>query len=72
MDISQPSILLSSLFISLVGFAMIIYGRKADRPIFLLSGLAMSVFPFIVHSLIAMWAVAGLCGGGAYAASRVG
>lgn len=70
LDDMSGGFLVSSLIIGVVGFALIIYGKKAERFTWIIGGLLMSVFPYFVHSLLAMWAVAGLCMGGTYAASR--
>ena len=63
--------LFSSLLIGTVGLGMLVYGKKSDQPLCLLSGLVMCVFPYFVHSLILMWFMAGVFTIGTYGVSRV-
>lgn len=57
--------LFSSLLMGTVGFAMLIYGKKAERGWWFVGGLAMCVFPYMVHSVLLMWLGAGGCVAGA-------
>ena len=66
MDLDHPGLLLSSMLIGLLGFAVLIYGKKSGDVRSLVIGLAMCVFPYFVHSLLTMWlltaaGVGGLC-----------
>ncbi len=70
MDDMGSGFLISSLLIGSVGLGMLVYGKKSDQPLCLLSGLAMCVFPYFVHSLIVMWLVAGAFTIGTYGVSR--
>jgi hypothetical protein len=61
MDFSNPAIMISGLFIGIVGLALFMYGKKAMEPNCLGIGLAMCVYPYFVTSLVALWAIAGVC-----------
>ena len=41
-----------SLFISSIGLAYFMYGKKAPELSFLLFGVALMVYPYFVHNLI--------------------
>ena len=60
LDFDGPA-LFSSLLIGTIGFAMLIYGKKAERAWWFVGGLAMCVFPYMVHSIWLMWLGAGGC-----------
>jgi len=49
--------LLSSLMIGMAGMAFFLYGKKAQRFWPLLAGLAMSIYPFFVASVWALWGI---------------
>jgi hypothetical protein len=68
----DPGPLFSSLLIGTIGFGMLIYGKKAGRMWWLLFGLLMCVFPYVVHSVGLMWAGAGGCIAGAVVLERFG
>lgn len=66
MDLDNPGLLLSSLLIGLLGFSLLVYGKKSGNLRALGIGLAMCVFPYFVHSLALMWGltaagIGGLC-----------
>ena len=71
MDLSDPWILFSALFIGLVGLALFIYGKKAPDGAVLFAGIALSVLPMLAHTLLAMWGLAGLCCAGVVAYKRL-
>jgi hypothetical protein len=55
--------LISGFFISGVGFVFFNYGRKMGRPIHLITGLILMVFPYFVpHVLASIGIAAALCG----------
>lgn len=66
MDFSDPSLLVSGLVISMIGLAIFVYGKKAQRMKGIAVGLVMMVFPMFVHSLIWMWLISGVCVAGLY------
>lgn len=66
MDLSNPYLLVSGLLIGLVGMGLFMYGKKAQEPKCLGMGIAMCVFPYFVHSILLMWAIAALCMAGVY------
>ena len=49
--------LLSSLFISSIGFVLLSYGRKMSRPPQLIAGLLLVVYPYFVSSVLVIWLV---------------
>ncbi|MGB5695185.1 MAG: hypothetical protein WBM46_06005 [Polyangiales bacterium] len=46
--------LLLTLLVSSIGFVMFMYGRKQRRPLQVAGGIALLVFPFFVHGLLAI------------------
>jgi hypothetical protein len=58
MDFSLSN-LWSSLMISCLGMAFFMYGKKAQRPFPLIAGIAMSVYPFFIASLLLLWLTTG-------------
>ena len=66
MDFSSPGLLFSGFAISMVGLAVFIHGKKAEKVKNLLIGLAMMIFPMFVHSLLLMWVIAGACMAGVF------
>lgn len=71
MDLSDPSILFSSLFIGAIGAGLFIYGKKAERFKCIAIGILMCVYPYFVSSLLLMWAIAALCVAGAWFLPRL-
>jgi len=69
--LSNPALLLSGLFISLVGMALFMYGKKQGSLKCLVAGVALCGFPYFVTSLAVLWLVAGGCIGGLYLWARV-
>ena len=61
MDLSDPGLMISAFAISLFGLALFIHGKKMDKFRNLGIGLAMMVFPMMVHSLLWLWLIAGVC-----------
>ena len=50
----------------MVGLAIFVYGKKAEKPMGLAIGLVMMVFPMFVPSLLWLWLLAGACLAGLY------
>lgn len=71
MDLSDPNLLISSLIIGAIGMGMFIYGKKSQEMKTLGLGIAMCVYPYFIHSLLLMWAIAGVCMVGAYMLPRM-
>ena len=61
MDFADPGILFSVFAISMIGLALFVHGKKMDKFRNLGIGLAMMVFPMMVHSLLWLWLIAGAC-----------
>lgn len=57
MDFGNPAAIVSAMFIGLVGMALFMYGRKQESPRALLAGAAMCVYPCVITSVLAMWAI---------------
>ena len=71
MDLDANS-LLTSLFVSSVGFVLLTYGRKMGRPPHLLVGLVLLVYPYFVGGPLTMLAIAAALIGGLWLAVRLG
>lgn len=69
MDLSAGA-LFSSLVIGLMGFGLMMYGKKSERIAPFVGGAAMCVFPYFVHSLILTWLGAGACLAGTWALNK--
>ena len=54
MDFSSSG-LFSSLLISSLGAGLLIYGKKAEKPLYLGIGLAMCVYPYFITSPLILW-----------------
>jgi len=71
MDLASPWLMLSSLFISLAGSAIFLYGKKQQSLRFLGTGLVMCVFPYFVTSMPGLWGTEALIVGGLYGWGRL-
>jgi hypothetical protein len=56
MDLSFGS-LFSNIIISCLGMALLMYGKKAQRPVPLFCGLAMCIYPYFIPSVLVMWII---------------
>lgn len=62
LDLS-PGILFSGLFLSCIGFAMFMVGKRSGEPVTLLGGIAVGALPMMIHALLPLWlASAGVLG----------
>ena len=64
--------LVVSMFISLVGFALFMYGKKQKRAPQLLVGIVLMAYPYFVDSLWIHAVVLALLGTGTWLALRAG
>ena len=64
--------LLLGAFISLIGLALFMYGRKEMRIPHIVAGLVLMVYPYFVGSLVLELVIAAVAIGGLAFASRVG
>ncbi len=64
--------LLLGAFISLIGVALLMYGRKEVRVPHIVAGLVLMVYPYFVGSLVLELVIAVIVIGGLAFASRVG
>ena len=71
MDLDVSSIA-AGFVVSSVGFVLFSYGRKMSRPPHVIIGIIMMVFPYVVPSVIAMFAIGALLCGLLYMATRAG
>jgi len=56
----DPNYLLLTLLVSSIGFVMFMYGRKQRRALQIAGGIALLVFPYFVHGLLAISVITGL------------
>ncbi|MEZ6235545.1 MAG: hypothetical protein R3B68_15270 [Phycisphaerales bacterium] len=66
MDLSNPVALMSGLVIGGLGAAMFIFGTKQQRLMPVLGGVALSVLPMVVTSMLLLWGLTAACLGGVY------
>lgn len=66
MDFDNPALLLSGVFLGMIGFVMFMYGRKEPDLRYLAAGIVLSAIPMFAHSLLVMWGLAGACGAGLF------
>ena len=64
--------LIVAMFVSLVGFALFVYGKRQNRGPQLVVGIALMVYPYFVSSWWAHGLVLGLLGAGTWLALRAG
>ena len=72
MNLGDPMVLVSVLFIGLVGMALFIYGKKESNLRCQAVGAVLCVYPYFVSSLLVLWLIAAVCVGVLALASRVG
>lgn len=58
-------------FVGLLGMALFIYGKKAERPAILVAGLAMCVLPMVASGVLAQLGLAAVCVVGGVGLGRV-
>lgn len=68
----DPGSLIAGLVVSGVGFVFFSYGRKMGRAPHVITGIIMMVFPYVVPSVLAMFAIGALLCGLLYMATRAG
>ena len=61
MDLDNPAVLFSGKLIATIGHGLFIYGRKAPDTRSLVAGIALSVLPFMAHSMLALWGITSIC-----------
>lgn len=72
MDFSNPWAIVSGLFISLIGTALFIHGKKQADFRTLVAGVALCALPCVVGSLLVEWLACGGCLAGLWAWIRYG
>ncbi len=70
MDFGSPASLISGMLIGALGTAFFLYGKKQEKPLTLLTGIALCAFPMFVASVMMMWLITAGCVGGLYVASK--
>lgn len=70
MSLDNPWAILSGLLIGLIGMGLMMYGKKAESPAPIVTGLVLCVAPYFIASLLVTWLLTGACLGGLYAVSR--
>ena len=63
--------LLLALFVGSIGFVMFMYGKKQERPLQVVGGLVLLVFPYFVHSLLWISVITALVLVGVWAGVRM-
>ena len=58
MELFEPGPLIASFLIGTVGFALLLYGKRTSRFLFIFSGLALMLYPYFVPNLPIMVGVA--------------
>jgi len=71
-DLDHPGVLISGGFISLVGTALFIYGKKQGNIKTLATGAAYVILPMLVTSMLALWGIFGAGLGALWWFSREG
>ncbi len=61
MDLGNPALLISGLFIGVVGAAVFMYGKKQCNLRCLAVGAALCIYPYFVSSLLLLWRIAAGC-----------
>jgi hypothetical protein len=64
--------ILASLFIGLVGFGILVYGKRQSRVPHMAVGLVLLIYPYFVSNLALMGAIALALVGGLWLAVRLG
>lgn len=66
----DTGLLLSAMLIGTVGLGLFLFGKKSENIGCLALGLALMVYPYFVHSILAMWLIAAGVIAAAYAWRR--
>ena len=66
------TVLLAQLFVGLVGFALLVYGRKQARAPQLICGILLSIFPYFVPGALPVLGIAAVLVGLMALAVRLG
>jgi hypothetical protein len=69
---SNVNVFLLGGFISLIGMALLIYGRKATRVPHIVVGLTLMVYPYFIGSLVLTTVIAVVLVSGLAVVSRLG
>jgi len=58
MDLGDTGLLISGLIIGTLGMAAFIYGKRTQRLKWMGIGLALTIAPWFVHSIVLVWVLA--------------
>jgi hypothetical protein len=64
--------LVSSLLVSSVGFVLLSYGRKMNRPPHALAGLTLLIYPYFIENAVIMFGIAAAILAALWLAARLG
>jgi membrane associated rhomboid family serine protease len=64
MELSSPASLFSGIIVGVLGTAMLIFGKRQQRLLPMLGGVALGVLPMMVASVALLWTLAAVCLGG--------
>ena len=68
----DPTWLFLSLIPSGIGVVLFVYGKKQDRGIYMIAGIAFSIYPYFTSSSLVMMAVGMVFGTALWLAVRAG
>lgn len=71
MELNIPSLVLSLIFSS-IGLGYFLYGKRQQQFVFLLVGLALMIYPYIVSGTATITAVGLVLSAGPFVARRMG
>ena len=69
---SNPWLLFSGMTIGMVGMGLLMYGKKAEDLRAVFGGLALSIVPFVGHSMLALWGMTAACCAGLWLWNKAG
>ncbi|MFG0246001.1 MAG: hypothetical protein ACF8MF_08140 [Phycisphaerales bacterium JB052] len=72
MELDNPAVLFSGILIGAAGMGFFISGKRNASPRAQLAGVALSIIPFVGHSLQALRGATGLCASVLYVSGRRG
>ncbi len=70
-DFDSPTVMYSAMLIGVVGFALLVCGKKGGNAPIFTAGLALSALPMVAHSLAFLWGGAAVCIGSLWALRRI-
>ena len=53
----STGVIMSGLLLGAIGFFMFMYGKREGQPLTLIAGIAVSILPMVMHSVLLLWVV---------------